>query len=64
MAYKLPQLSTYPDAPLVKEGTAFLYMDAKTKKNGWKMTTVGIDKKDQAIGYTLQQVYDNLNSPV
>uniref|UniRef100_A0A914WPQ7 Deoxyribonuclease II n=1 Tax=Plectus sambesii TaxID=2011161 RepID=A0A914WPQ7_9BILA len=61
VVYKLPQQST-SDVQLIKEGTAFLYMDAKTKKDGWKLTTVGMDKKDQAVAYTLQQVYDNLES--
>ncbi|VDN00725.1 unnamed protein product [Thelazia callipaeda] len=45
---------------LARNGSAFLYMDAKDRK--WLLSEVSIENAKQSIGFTLQQYYDAINN--
>ncbi|XP_071948097.1 plancitoxin-1-like [Antedon mediterranea] len=45
---------------LIKEGVAHQYMDANSPS--WRLSSVSLNDSRQAIGYTLQQIYDNSQS--
>ena len=61
IVYKLPDDDTSP-IDRIKNGSAFMYMDVKNQ--AFKMSDVSLDNKNQAIGFTLQQVYGNYKSKV
>lgn len=46
----------------IRNGTGFLYMDANNKN--WTLSKTGMESQTQALGYTLQQYYDNQNDPL
>jgi len=60
--YKIPKLDHATD-PNMKAGMSFLYMDNST--NGQWLSSVSdnlnVNSSNQAMAYTLQQVYNNLN---
>lgn len=58
IAYKYPEISGHAD-PMVIAGKRFLYLDANTKADGFKESPVAFDQTNQAIAYTIQQVYDH-----
>lgn len=54
--YKLPE-NKYSDDEIIKNGTAFIYLDANNKQ--WvRPANVTIMDTNQAVAYTLQQTYD------
>uniref|UniRef100_A0A7I4KKB0 BMA-CRN-6 n=1 Tax=Brugia malayi TaxID=6279 RepID=A0A7I4KKB0_BRUMA len=58
--YKIGRIKKSP-AKFVRNGFAFLYMDAKRQE--WSLSAVEIDNPKQAIGHTLQQYYDSISNP-
>ena len=52
IVYKLPQ--TYSE--LTTSGADFMYMDAK--KQSFKTSPIPLDKENQAIAHTLNQIYN------
>ncbi|XP_072014609.1 plancitoxin-1-like [Amphiura filiformis] len=59
IVYKLPD-DTSSKIERVKNGSAFLYMDVNSQ--AFEMSDVSLDNENQAIGFTLQQVYRNYKS--
>jgi len=56
MVYKVPELKDNSNE-LIREGYGHFYMDINNPK--WTLSTVSMYDKNQAIGYTLQQMYDS-----
>ena len=59
MAYKLPGIKD-SSRPLVQNGVAFVYMDVNSQQ--WTLSDRGIDDKNHAVYYTLQQIYKSDNN--
>ena len=53
IVYKLPQIYS----ELTTSGADFMYMDAK--KQTFKTSPIPLDKENQAIAHTLNQIYNN-----
>ena len=59
--YKLPQIHDSP-YEFVKDGHGYFYMDAGNME--WEFGKVPLNETKHALSFTLQQVYQNVNSQV
>ena len=59
--YKLPQIHDSP-YEFVKDGYGYFYMDASNMQ--WEFGKVSLNETKHALSFTLQQVYENVNSQV
>ena len=59
--YKLPQIHDSP-YEVVKDGHGYFYMDSGNTE--WEFGKVPLNETKHALAFTLQQVYQNVNSKV
>ena len=61
IVYKLPH-NTSSSNPLIRDGVAHMYLDVNSQS--FVFSQVSLNDTNQAVAYTLQQIYDNHQSQV
>ncbi|XP_066603958.1 plancitoxin-1 [Prorops nasuta] len=58
--YKLPKISQSSN-PLIRQGSAYIYITNKSLENGWTLSKKNINSKSSIPGNTLAPLYDDVN---